>query len=413
MTTADTSSLSRAMREVDLANHAGAGAERLRIGILTPLSEPGWPVAGEIIIRGACIATEYVREHGGLPGGRQFELLVENDQQTAQHESMRRSAVAGMAKLGVVEQVLAVLGQWHLRTTPWVVELAERLGIPQFVENAHTTVTAQKFRTVFRTFFTVAELVPLMAEFMTRHGAHRVAVIAPDTVWGKMVAQTFAETARTAAFGLDVFRVDFEQETARDVYGELKAILEWGPDFILNVGVMAGLPTAYMVINQAAEIGLLPRIPMMVSFAFPNASADFWRAVGANGHRIVWPSLLFHPSWPDLTAIGRWFIDRYRSKYGTFPPLPSLAAFTDVTIIAQALSRARGDGRDALLEALESHTFATWRGSVRFERRDDHWHHDPSRLVLRQYQEVGQSFDDAAIVYPPELATRGGVTPAS
>jgi branched-chain amino acid transport system substrate-binding protein len=82
-----------------------------------------------------------------------------------------------------------------------------------------------------------------------------------------------------------------------------------------------------------------------------------------------------------------------------------------VTIIAQALERASGEGREDLLAALEDGAFDTWRGPVRFERGPEHWHHSPPELVLMQYHEVGQSFDDAAIIYPPQARTHDYVAP--
>jgi branched-chain amino acid transport system substrate-binding protein len=166
-----------------------------------------------------------------------------------------------------------------------------------------------------------------------------------------------------------------------------------------------------MVLNEAAEVGLRPDPPMVVTFPFPLRSDDYWRLAGEAGNLVVWPATYYRPSWSGLTEIGRWFTERYADRHGSFPPDNSLNAFTDVTIVAQALERASGEGREDLLAALERGAFETWRGPVRFERGPEHWHHSPPELVLMQYHEVGQSFDDAAIVYPPETRTHDYVAP--
>jgi branched-chain amino acid transport system substrate-binding protein len=293
-----------------------------------------------------------------------------------------------------------------------VVELAERIGVPIFVENGHDAITAQRYRTVFRSYFSIADRVPMMVRFVAAQGARRVAVIAPDTVFGAMMADAFETGLRAPELGMDVLRVDYAQLETRHFGAELGRIADWEPDFIVNLGVMAK-PTALDIIKEATDLGLRPRIPMIVSFPFPNAAADFWRAVGAGGEGIVWPALEFRTSWAGLTGIGRWLIERYARDYGSFPPDPVLGAFTDTTIIAQALAHAPTASREDLIAALESTAFDTWRGPLRYERKADHWHHSPPRIQLLQYQQVGQSFEDAAIVGPPELATHAYQPPRS
>lgn len=404
--------LSRATHEVRSANQAAGSAERFKIGILTPLTDTGWVVAGEMMVRGACLAADYVREHGGICGGKQLELVLENDQATATHEPMWRSAVGGMAKLAIVDDVVAVLGQWHVRTTPWVVELSQRLGVPHFVTTGHPDVTAQQYRTVFRTYYTTSERAEIMVRFMKEQGARRIAILAANSLFGKVFADAVEAMASAAPLACEVLRIDYEQDTASEVRNELERIKAWAPDFVVNLGIMVRM-TAYDIINQAAEAGLLPDIPMLVAIPFPNASADFWKRVGANGQGIVWPTSQFRPNWPGLTEIGRWFIERYTAKYGAFPSEMALGAFTDVTIIAQALSRASVPGREGLIDALESGSFDSWRGPISFERRTDHWHHSAAPIQLMQYQRIGENFADAAIVYPAQFKTRDYVAPAA
>lgn len=405
--TAPTTYEQRATADVEAANRQ-AGPDPIRIGILTPVTGPGDATAGELVVRGARLGAEYLHEHGGVLGGRGVALVLQNDQATAATDGMHVSAIAGMTKL-VQEEVIAALGQWHLRTTPGAAETAEHFGVPMFVENGHNTVTAAGRGTIFRTYFTIAERTALMFDFLTEQGMRRIGLIASDTVFAASTADTIEKEANRRR-GFTVLRFDFEQETTVDVRSELCQIAQFKPDIVINAGVIR---TNYLVINQAAEVGLRPDVPMMVTFAFPMRSADFWAAAGEYGNGIVWPATYYSPSWEGLTPIGRWFTDRYIKRYGSFPPDTSLSAFTDVTIVGQALDLVESDTRDDLIRGLESGEFETWRGAVRFDRDAIHWHHTPPELLLLQYQAVGDSFDDAAIVYPAKVQTDAYLAPTA
>lgn len=400
---------SRARAEVAEVN-AAAGTDPVRLGVLTPLTGPGDATAGELITRGARLGADHVGEHGGVLGGRRLAFVLQNDQENAAAETMQRSCVGGIAKLAAYDQVTAVLGQWHLRTAPYVAEVAEAFGVPLFVENGHNTLTRQHRRTLFRTYLSVADRTPMMVEFAVEQGWRRVAVLAADTVFGAMCADTFQQVADETGADLEFLRFDFDQETTTDVRDQLRRVRDWGPDLLFDCGVVR---TNYLVINQAEELGLLPGVPLMVAFPFPMRSADYWRLAGPAGNHVLWAATPFRPSWPGLTPIGRWFVDRYAERYGSFPPDNALNAFTDVTILAQALDRAGTDERAALIAALESGEFDTWRGPVRFERGVEHWHHSPPDFMLMQYTRVGQTVDDAVVVYPPQAATGPYERPAA
>ncbi|MDG9703202.1 ABC transporter substrate-binding protein [Streptomyces sp. DH37] len=407
MTSVPTTHEGRARADVEEVNRH-AGDNPVRIGIITPLNEPGDPTAGELVVRGARLGAEYVREHGGTRGGRQVEFVLYDDQATAAEEGMAKSSAAQMAKLALVDGVVAAMGQWHLRTTPWVVDVASRYDLPIFVENGHSLVTAQKRRNVFRSYFSIADRVPVMLDFAASAGMRRIGLIAADTVFGQQMADTLVEYG-TQRHGMEFLRFDFPQDDTVDFREQLRAIRDFEPDLFINGAV---IKTNYMIIEQATEIGLRPNVPMMVTFGFPLRSEDFWRLSGKAGVGTMWPAMRYRPSWEGLTDIGRWFIDRYTERYGSFPPDTALTHFTDVTIIAAALDAARSDSREDLLDALEAMEFPTWRGPVRFGRGPAHWHHDAPELALLQYQEYEQSFDESAIIHPPQTATAAYLPPA-
>ena len=352
------------------------------------------------MVRGACLAADYVREHD-LLRGKCLELVLADDQASAAHEAMWRSAVGEMAKLAIVDNVLAVLGNWMVRTTDHVVALSHQLGVPHFVTTGHPDITRRQYDSVFRTFYTTAERADIMVRFMQRHGAKRIAILASTSAFGKFFADA---AAIQAAASCEVLRIDFDPDAVTDFRADLRQVLAFRPDFVLNLGIIAR-DSVYNIINQAGEIGLCPGAAMLVGIPVPSAAADFWQRVGSNGHLITWAATEFRPGWQGMTAIGRWFVARYMAQYGGFPSEMSLTAFTDVTIMAQALARTADQSRAGLIAALGEGSFDTWRGPVSFERGADHWHHSSSALQLMQYQSVGHGLQQAAIVYPETLQT--------
>jgi len=387
----------RAKALVD-AHNATVTGSAVPVGVLTPLSTPGDPTAGELMVRGAVLGARYVAEHPGDFSGRSVRLFVENDQRSADVEHMSRSAAGGLAKLVMLDGVSAVIGQWHLRTSPVVADLAERWAVPTFIENGHNTITTGR-KHLFRTYFSIADRAPLMAAFAAKQGWRRVAVVAADTVFGQMLADTVVEAFREAIPDLELFREDFAQDGVSDLRGPLARATEFGPELLINAGVVR---TNYMIVEAAAETGLLPKVPMMACFPFPMRSADYWKFAGEAGAGVVWPATWFSPEWTGLAPVGKWFVETYHNEFGSYPPDNALSSFTDVVILAQAAALAGSHERAALQNALESGSFRTWRGPVRFGTTD---HHQPPEIVLMHYQQVGDTTDKAVVVWPPESAT--------
>jgi branched-chain amino acid transport system substrate-binding protein len=162
--------------------------------------------------------------------------------------------VGEVAKLAMIDKVTAVLGQWHLRTAPYAAELCERIGVPMFVENGHSAVTASGFRTIFRTYFSIEDRVPLMLDLLAGRGLRRLAILAADTVFGLETADTL-EAYGMAAHGMEFLRFDFPQETTTDFMPQLRKIAEFEPDAIINDAV-----TRQVVDDARAVLGRTTRL---------------------------------------------------------------------------------------------------------------------------------------------------------
>lgn len=400
MATQDDTPLVRAHRAVRLSNECNGAGPTVRIGILTPLSPTGAMVAGEMMVRGACLAAAYVRETGGVQG-RQIELCLADDQATAGHEPMARSAVGEMAKLLCMDKVVAVLGNWMVRTTEAVVDLSHRLGVPHFVTSGHPHITRQRYDTVFRTFYTIDERAHAMMDFVAERGGRRIGIVASTSPFGQFYADALAE--RADGMGIAVMRHDFDPDRVTDFRDPLQRMKDGQVDHLFNLGIIAR-ESCYNILLQAAELGIAG-IPILVGIPFPSAAQDYWKKVGSHGACVVWPSTSFQPKAGHIQEMGQWLIREHDRQYGGFPSEMTLTAFTDACIVAQALRHAQAMTPRALWSELQRHSFETWRGKVRFEHGATHWNHCPDAVQLMQYQHPGQQLQDAAIVFPPHRRT--------
>ena len=58
----------------------------------------------------------------------------------------------------------------------------------------------------------------------------------------------------------------------------------WNPDLVINVGVG---PNAYLLVKQAYDVGLFPKVPMLATFDWPTRT-EYWDAVGDKGNYILY-----------------------------------------------------------------------------------------------------------------------------
>src|SRR5207247_8008014 len=99
-------------------------------GVLTPLWPAGDAAAGQFIVRGAKMAAGEINGKGGVRGGREIELSVEDDSGTPE------KGAAGLRKLAGQDKVVAVVGQFHSSVAEAVQDLAEQLKVPVFLTQA-------------------------------------------------------------------------------------------------------------------------------------------------------------------------------------------------------------------------------------------------------------------------------------
>ena len=363
--------------------------EPVRIGVLTPLSPPGDAAAGQLIVRGAELGVRYVNEvMGGVLDGRPVEIVVEDDQGTPEQ------GVAGYRRLVDEERVVAVIGQFHSAVNLAVNEIAKDVGVPVFSTQASAMdITAKHYPIAFRTHLIDPIRVQGWLDFIEQQGYTRVALIAEDTDYGIGLVEETKRQVQERGLQLELLDLVVDRRST-DLTPQLLQVRDFEPDLVINIAVGQ---LAYLMVQQAYDIGLFPDTPMLASYDFP-VRPEFWQNLGEKGNDLYFAAY-YHPR-QSLTPIGEWFVEAYEQAYNEPPVYSALSSFGNIVVIAQALNQAGQSDPEALIAALENGTFETWYGEVTFLRADGpYWHQATPSLLILHFTAPHQDWREAEVVY--------------
>jgi branched-chain amino acid transport system substrate-binding protein len=371
----------------------------VKIGVLTPLSPPGDPAAGQLIVRGAKMAADDINVKGIL-GGRKIELVIEDDAGTPE------KGAAGFRKLATQDGVVAVLGQFHSSVALAVQDLAEQFKVPIFATQASAgAFTAKHLNYSFRTHVIDTDRVLLWNRWIKEKGFKRVALLAENTDYGVGLVEDTKKLFPKMGVAAELKTVVFDRAVV-DLTPQLLEIKSWKPDLVINIGV--GTP-AYLIIKQAADVGLLPGTPMLVSYDMP-ARAEYWKNLGEKGNYVSF-MVYYHPTM-KLTPRGEAFRAKYREQFKEDPVYASLNGYAQVALIADALEAAKSDTSEALVRSLLAHKFEGWNATISFSRGEGpYWQQWSPPMLMVQYTKPEMPFADVKIIFPPELKTGDWVPP--
>jgi branched-chain amino acid transport system substrate-binding protein len=367
---------------------AQASQEPVYLGALLPLSEPGAPQAGQLILRGIELGAEYVNTvMGGSVDGRPVEIVVEDDKGTPE------VGASGYRRLVQEKNVIGVTGGYHSSVVLATIEVAKELGAPIIATQAsNAAITESGYPQIFRVHLIDPVRAIALVDFAKSNGFNRVAFIADNTDFG--VGLSAAVEAEAQKQGVEVKSTIYDK-AAVDLTPELLQVQAWGPDLILNAGT--GTPE-HLLIDQAYEIGLYPEVPMLATSDWPYRSDEFWDLHPETGVGIY--ILTSYHKDMALSERGQWFYDTYSERFGEPPTYSSLNGFADAVLLAEAAKRAGTEDYDAIVAELESGEFEFWAGTVEFPQGEGAlWHQSTPPVLITQYTEPNQTQLEAELVY--------------
>lgn len=390
------------------ATSAGGTGDTIKIGGVGPLSSPGSVVGGIAMKFAMELAVKDVNDAGGVLG-KPMELIFVDT------EGLPERGGAAAERLITEEGVVAITGEYHSAVGLVELEVCHAYGVPcLFSETWSDTITASGYPEVFRIAPASSMNSRAMADWFAEVGAQNVVSIVENTDYG--IGQNESDQAFFAQLGInsaEVFFVELGTEDFLPILNRVQAI-DPPPDAI-RVAVTG--ETSYNLEQQMAELGIAPSEQTIGTANQVAIQPEFWESV-PNGNYYVYSLVGLPPSlYNDVTTH---VAEAYRAEFDTDPPSYALEAYDSVRILADAVERAGTTEPQALIDALEDTDIALAQGRYWFQYTsknplpddgsvpDYMWHQwpDPAVLLL-QYFEPNQAWQEAAVIWPPVYQTHG------
>jgi branched-chain amino acid transport system substrate-binding protein len=310
------------------------------VGLVLPLSGRQRAL-GERALRGALLAADLMAPPN-LPGGVPIELKVRD---SGSDPARAAAAVEELAKEGVA----AIVGSPERVEAQSSVPRAEQLGVP-FLELAPDD--ARRGEATFKLVRQSDARARALARLAVRRGARSVAVLAPDSAYGRSMAAAFVDEARklNARVAGDLRYA----ETATTFIEPVRRLQQGSPEAIF---VPAPTTQLQLIAPQLASSGVtrLPGVKPTGKMAQLYATADGLndRFVQSTAKYLDGAILapVFFPDTGDPRAAE--FLSRYHAAYNEDPSSLDALAFDAVRAARIAIEHA--DGSAAALANALSH----------------------------------------------------------
>lgn len=378
---------------------APSSSPPVNIGVVTPLSPPGDPAAGQLIVRGAELGAKYSNARMGSVWNKSCSApgpitIVRGDD-----SGLPEKGMAAFRSLVLNNKIAGVLGAYDSSVALAVQPLSEQFKVPMMTTQAPADKISGNHATyTFQTHTLATDRSDIVARFVKEHKFKKVAILGENTDYGTISGPDMVK--RFTADGIESQLWIYDRANP-DLLSTLLQVKKFQPDVIYNMGVGA---SAYLLIKQSADVGLLPSTPMVVSYDLP-IRPEFWKNVGALGNKIIFLSY-YQPKQP-VTESGKWLQQEYQKMYGEPALYSTLAAFGNVILFAQAMNAACSTEGEKVAAALEKGGFTSWnQANVSFPKADGiNWQRTVQPIMVLQYTAVNQTLNDATILYPAGIKT--------
>ncbi|MFI5766247.1 ABC transporter substrate-binding protein [Streptomyces sp. NPDC051563] len=344
------------------------------MGVLVPLTRPGWVDAGRQLLAGIELGVREVNDAGGV-GGRPLELVVRD---TAADPERAVAAVEELAGLGAA----AVVGEYHSVVARAAAERAEALGMPFLCSSAVLdALTEQPAQWVARIAPAQSHGWRTYADFLLGAGHRRVAVVVQPSVYWASGTRILRECF--AARGGDVVEVGVGEGSAGELCDRL--VEEGSTALLLLVGYPEPAAAVVRAVRGDRRLG-------EILIGAPAGQPEFagWAgALGEDGAGV--PFLRYLPE--RLGPLGERVGKELRERLGEEPSFVAFEGWDSVTVLAEVF-RSYGTDRAAVAGAWPRVHVEGSRGPIRFSRTPGtgvwQWVWAPVRVADRDPADLGR-----------------------
>ena len=321
-------------------------ADKLRIGLITTLSGP--PAAiGQQQRNGLALA---LKELGGKLGGREVELLVQDD------ELKPDVAVSKVKAFIERDKVDFVVGPVFSNVLAAIIKPVTESGTFMISPNAGTSSFAGKDcnPNLFVVSYQNDQNAETMGKYAQDSGLKKVFLMAPNYQAGKDEIAGFKRYYKGEV--ADEVYVPLNQ---LDYAAELSRIAAAAPD-----GIFVFLPGGMGVnfVKQFRQAGLADKVKFLSAFTVDEGTlpAQQDAALGFFGGSNWAPNM--------DTPQNKEFVAAYEKEYGAVPATYAFQAYDAIKLLDSALKATKGDtsNKDTLRAALKRADFKSIRGDFKF-----------------------------------------------
>jgi len=325
--------LSFLMVLVALSGFAGGASEQAQSPVLIGMQGPitgAWAYEGQMARQSCEIAAALINQKGGILGGRQVQIVVEDDAGEPQTGALAATKMTG--RKGVAA-VVSTYGSSVCEPASNIYEKAGMVNIGYGVTAVRLTERGLKY--FFRTCGRDDSQGEFFAAFVPKKfGARRIAIMHDNTAFGKGLAENTRDAlkAQIDAGTVQIVYYDAVTPGEKDFRVPLTKMRESAPEVWYYTGYYA---EAALLVAQAREIGI------SCPFVGGNAAIndEFIKIAGLEVAEGCY--MTNEPLPGDLpSAEAAEFLKAYRDKYGEIPssPWPVYAADA-VNVIAYAIDK--------------------------------------------------------------------------
>jgi branched-chain amino acid transport system substrate-binding protein len=373
-----------------------------KLGALVPLSPPGDAAAGQLLIRGAELAVDYINQRVGTGWSAACQLPGPIDLVRGDDSGTPEKGVTAFRKMAQEDRVAGVVGQFHSSVTLALGPIADQLRVPLFSsQSSDTRISGNHNEFVFQTHAITKDRAEAVADFIKNNSDKfkKVAIVAENTDYG--TGNTDELKSNMAGVSDVTVRDWIFDRTSTDLSPLLLQVKAFDPDLIYNLGTAAPV---YLLVKQSYDVGLMPKAAQLISYDLPIRS-EFWQNLGPQGNGVIFVAY-YHPQQP-LSDAGKWMQTEYQRRYNEPALYSSFQAFGNMIILGQAINQACSTEGPAVVRALETGRFMNWNASgVAFPRAEGiDWHRIQIPILLLQYTAPDQTFERATILSPSNMKT--------
>ncbi len=320
--------------------------ESLKIGLILPMTGPFASTGRQI----DAAVKLYMARHGDKVAGKKVEVILKDDGGVA--DQTRRIA----QELIVNEKVVALAGFGLTPLAFATAPIATQSKTPMVVMAAATSVIPERSPFIVRSGFTIPQITTPIADWAAKNGIKNVVTLVSDYGPGQDAEKWFKSQFLlnggkvTAELRVPVANPDFAPF--------LQRVRDAKPD-ALFVFLPSGVGAAFM--KQFAERGLAQAGIKLIATG-DVTDDDILNGMGEAALGVV---TSFHYSAAHPSAMNKKYVaDIAKANNGLRANFHGVGGYDGMRVILEGLKATKGQGGEALLNAMKGQVFESPRGQI-------------------------------------------------